>query len=563
MSVQSGTSQTSIPPRLVLAEGGSTRLPPGTSRRRVRREATSGCRLTRCLLLVFAMGMFAAFSLAELPVARALEPVKIHSGLISGEMLDATVGLQAFRGIPYAAPPVGALRWRPPRDVASWTGTRECIRFGAVCPQPARLTGLVGDPLPTQSEDCLFLNVWTTQAGSGKKLPVMVWIHGGGFSLGWSDQTAYEGSEFAKRGVVLVTINYRVGPLGFFAHPALSAESARDVSGNYGLLDQIAALQWVRKNIAAFGGDAGNVTIFGESAGATSVDALCVSPLAKGLFHRAIAQSPGITDGTYTYLRRPTRGGSSAEGMGEKWATRFLGAEPDDVLATLRGVSPQELIAKSSGLRPVVTIDGWFMTDFSESLFARGKQHDVPLMVGTNSDEGTIFLGSYPYRTVAAFRKGMETRFGASAKDILTLYPVSSDEDIPGAINALITDTWFLRGGTQMLRGMAGVSSPAYQYVFTRKNSSYPERGAYHSAEMYYVFNTLHPSATESDDPRLAAAMIRYWVQFARTGDPNVKGLPEWPEYETDAARYLELGEEIKPGSAYRHAALKVLNDMR
>ena len=249
---------------------------------------TTGCWLMQCgRLLVLATGTFAALWLDQASVAHAVEPVQIHSGLISGEVLDPSTGLDAFRGIPFAAPPVGALRWRPPQDVAPWSGVRECTQFGAVCPQPGGLTGLVGDPLPTQNEDCLVLNDWTTNAGSDTKLPVMMWIHGGGFNLGWSDQSAYEGSEFAKRGVVLVTINYRLGPLGFLAHPALSAESKRKVSGNYGLLDQIAALEWVRKNIAAFGGDINNVTIFGESAGGTSVDALCVSPLAKGLFHRA------------------------------------------------------------------------------------------------------------------------------------------------------------------------------------------------------------------------------------------------------------------------------------
>ncbi len=233
------------------------------------------------------------------------------------------------------------------------------------------------------------------------------------------------------------------------------------------------------------------------------------------------------------------------------------------MLATLRRVSPKDLIERRDGFQSVVTIDEWFMPDFSGNVFAKGKQHDIPLMVGTNSDEGTIFLNSYPYKTVAAFRKGMETRFGSAAKDILTLYPASSDEDVPGAINALISDTWFLRGATGMLRGMARVSSDAYQYVFTRRSPSYPKRGAYHSAEMYYVFNTLHPSAKKSDDPHLADAMIRYWVQFAKTGNPNVEGLPPWPEYEADSARYLELGEEIKTGSAYRHEALQILNRIR
>lgn len=295
-----------------------------------------------------------------------------------------------------------------------------------------------------------------------------------------------------------MTINYRLGPIGFLAHPAVSAESSRAVSGNYGLLDQIAALKRVQKNIAAFGGDAGNVTILGESAGATSVDALCVSPLAKGLFHRAIAQSPGITDGSYAFLKPSSSRASSAEEAGKSWAYRFLEEDSVDGLGTLRGIAAAELVARSDGFRPVVTIDGWFMPDFSENRFAQGKQNAVSLIVGTNTNEGTIFLNSYPYRTVDTYREGMQNRYGDAAQDILKLYPVTSDEDIPAALNAYISDTWSLRGATGMLRGMSAVPDDVFQYVFTHRSQAYPARGAYHSAEMYYVFNTLHPAAKKS-----------------------------------------------------------------
>ncbi len=529
----------------------------------MRKKTTTGRWLTRRgFLSVLITATFVALGFHAALPAQAAEPVSLHSGLISGETLDASMDLQAFRGIPYAAPPVGALRWQPPQDVLPWKGVRECVEFGAVAPQPFGLTGLVGDPLPDQDEDCLFLNIWTTQAGRDAKKPVMVWIHGGGFSVGWSNQSAYEGSEFAKRGIVLVTINYRLGPLGFLAHPALSAESDHNSSGNYAMLDQIAALTWIQKNIAAFGGDPGNVTIFGESAGGSIVNALCTSPLAKGLIHKGIAQSPGITDGQYAHLTRPTKYTRSAEEIGESWAARFLNEDSDDLLTTLRRVPAKELIEKASGFSGKVVIDGWFMEGDALDLFAEGKQHDIPLMVGTNADEGTIFLGSYPYETVEAYRKGMEEKFDTNADAILALYPVASDKDIPGAINLLITDGWFLRGATEMLRGMAKASSPAYQYVFTQENSFHPEKGAFHSAEMCYVFNTLHPEAERSDNPKLAKAMIEYWAQFAKTGNPNGAGLPVWPEYKIDSARYLELGEEIKAGSAYRHKWLDVLNSI-
>lgn len=523
------------------------------------KETTTGRSLTqRGLLPAFVIGAFAALWIDGASVAQAAEPVKIHSGLISGEVLDSSKGLQAFRGIPFAAPPVGDLRWRPPQDVAPWDGVRECVEFGPVAPQSPGLTGLVGDPLPPSDEDCLYLNIWTTKAGTGAKQPVMVWIHGGGFNVGWSNQTAYEGSELAKRGVVIVTINYRLGPLGFFAHPALSAESVRNVSGNYGMLDNVAALEWVQKNIAAFGGDAGNVTIFGESAGGTIVGALCVSPLTKGIVHRAIGQSPGGTD---TYLKKSTENSRSAEDIGKAWASRVVGDDTDDMLAALRAIPADELLG--TGFQAKIAVDGWFMNDLTETAFANGNQNDIPIIMGTNTDEGTIFVNSYPWRTVEAYRNGMKGQFGDEAGEILKLYPVSSDGDILGALNVFIADTWFLRPATGMLRGMDNVSSNAYQYVFTHRSQRTPERGAYHSSEMYYPFNTLHPADAKSENPELAEAIIQYWVQFAKTGNPNVDGLPAWPEYKTDSARYLELGEEIKTGSAYRHEALQILNRIR
>jgi para-nitrobenzyl esterase len=489
------------------------------------------------------------------------EPVRIHSGLIVGEVLDPSVNLQAFRGIPYAAPPIGDLRWRLPQDVMPWSDVRECVQFGAVCPQVDKGSWLMGGPLPPQDEDCLFLNIWTTNAGGDEKLPVMVWIHGGGFTGGWSNQCAYEGSEFAKRGVVLVTINYRVGPLGNLAHPALSTESGRDLSGNYGFLDQIATLNWVQENISAFGGDSGNVTIFGESAGGSSVEALCVSPLAKGLFHRAIAQSPAGSQ--YAHLKRGATARRSAEEIGEAWASEFEGTNSGDVIAVLRQLTADEIIAKSAGFKNVVAIDDWFMPDFPRILFAQGKQYDVPLLVGTNADEGTAFVDLYRYETVEDYRNGAKKKFKEHADAVLALYPVARDDDIPEALNLFMSDTEFLLGATDMLRGMAMVSSPGFQYFFTRGGTLKPEWGAFHSAEMYYVFNTLHSDAEKSDDPGLADAMIRYWVQFARMGDPNVKGLPDWPEYEADSAHYLELGEAIKAGTALHHDGLEVLRGTR
>lgn len=513
----------------------------------------------RHLLLAAVIG--ASVMSAESNIAQAADTVTLHSGNISGELLDADAGVQVFRGIPYAAPPVGDLRWTYPRDVAPWDGVKVCKDFGSVAPQNFGLTNLVGDPLPDMSEDCLFLNVWSTGVGETADRPVMVWIHGGGFNVGWSQQSAYEGSEFAKRGIVLVTINYRIGPLGFLSHPALSAESEHNSSGNYGLMDCVFALEWVKKNIDKFGGDSGNVTIFGESAGGSIVGALCASPLAKGLFQRGIAQSPGISDGQYANLDKENKHTSSAHVIGERWASGFVDAGTEDVLATLRAIPAMDTIKR--GISGKVVIDDWFMDGDALEIFAAGEQHDVSLMVGTNADEGTIFLGSYPWRTVEAYEEGMRGQFWPNTQKILDTYVVETDEDIPIVINKFISDTWFLRGGVEMLKGMEKVSSSAYQYVFTQESSRVPDNGAFHSAEMCYVFKTVHPHEERADNPELSDAMIDYWVAFAKTGNPNVEGLPSWPKYDNTTKRYLELGEVIQTGTAYREEYLDVLNSVR
>ena len=249
-------------------------------------------------------------------------PIRLDTGLVAGDVVEEGAQMLVFRGIPYAAPPVGEQRWKPPTPVDAWEGVRDAKQFSAACPQGPGLARLTGEGLPTLSEDCLYLNVWTGAAGTDAKQPVMVWIHGGGLSLGWGHQRTYDGTDLAARGVVLVSINYRLGALGFLAHPLLSAEGG--VSGNYGLLDQVAALQWVQRNIAAFGGDPGNVTIFGESAGGTSVQALLASPHAKGLFHRAIAQSPWLNDTNYATLKGASSTAPGAEERGRQWAQAQL-----------------------------------------------------------------------------------------------------------------------------------------------------------------------------------------------------------------------------------------------
>nr|AKJ87252.1 hypothetical protein [uncultured organism] len=482
--------------------------------------------------------------------------VKVDSGSVLGEAAD---GMHVFRGIPFAAPPVGDLRWRPPQAVAPWSGTRDATQFSAACPQPPTFAAM-GMQLPELSEDCLYLNVWTkdTQA----KMPVMVWIHGGGLTLGWGHQEGYEGTNLATQGVVLVSVNYRLGPLGFLAHPGLTKESERGVSGNYGLLDQVAALEWVQSNIAAFGGDPDNVTIFGESAGGTSVNALVASPLAEGLFHGAIAQSPWITDSNFADLKKPQARVQSAEQLGQDWAERMLeGASPEDAIAQLRGMDGLALQEKTGNNYPVhVTVDGWVMPDTSSDIFLRGEHNDVPMIVGTNTDEGTMFLGALPFNTPDAFRASIRSVYGDRADALIGLYPVASEADLFAAKNQFITDAWFVRGAKAMLVGSDKASSPAFEYHFSRRSKAMPQWGAHHALEIGYAFDNLNPAMSDEVDQRLASAMTRYWVQFAKTGNPNLSGLPVWPEYSAETDPHLELGDEIRTGTGHRRAAIATWN---
>ena len=494
------------------------------------------------------------------PIAFA-KPVQLDTGLVEGATADKDAGILVFRGIPYAAPPVGDLRWKAPAPAAAWEGVRPATEFGAACPQGSGLAQLTGEEMPPLSEDCLFLNVWTGAIDPDAKRPVMVWIHGGGLSLGWSHQRLYDGTNFAKRGVVLVSVNYRLGALGFLAHPLLSAEGG--VSGNYGLLDQIAALEWVRRNIAAFGGDPDNVTIFGESAGGTSVQALLASPHSKGLFHRAISQSAWLTDDNYAALKDASPFGPSAEERGSRWAeTQFPDA---DSLAKLRSVDMTAMnTAQQAGFQVHVTVDGDFMPNHVLDTFDAGEQMDVPVMAGTNTDEGTMFIGALPFNTVSAYEAAMKIGFGEHAPTILELYPAANDEALFQVKNQLITDTWFVQGTRNMLAGMANVPSAGWQYHFSRRSVAMPMMGASHALEIAYAFDNLTPpAADDATDQALAAAMTRYWVQFATTGDPNVEGLPEWPAHDPKTDRHLELGDEIKTGSGLRKVAVDKLNAIR
>ncbi|MEK6406087.1 MAG: carboxylesterase family protein [Acidobacteriota bacterium] len=494
--------------------------------------------------LAFAFAL-AVSGLASVPN----DTIKVDGGLVSGTAAD---GVRSFKGIPFAAPPVGELRWKAPRPVVTWTGVRQCDAFGPQCPQaPYPSTSMYYSPPQKQSEDCLYLNVWTAAKPSDKR-PVMVWIHGGALTRGSGANRVYDGTALAKKGVVLVTINYRVGPLGYLAHPELTAESPQHSSGNYGVLDQIAALKWVQKNIAAFGGDPNRVTIFGESAGSWSVNVLVASPLARGLFHRAIGESGG-SFGPGTYLKEDRNALPSAEKVGAAFA-KAAGA---DSIKALRALPAEKIIdvfnndPEGKKFRTQPNVDGWVLPDEIRNIFAKGKQNDVPVIVGSNANEMTTLTvpASVP-KTIEDYRKRVDPQYRDMIKEFDALYPVKSEEDIAGAYLGSMRDTAFTLPMRTWARMTSTGRSKAYLYFFTRvppnPNSKY--LGAYHASEIAYVFNNLNRqnAALQDIDFKLADVMSNYWVNFATTGDPNGKGLPRWAPYSEDTEPYLDFGDDVQ-----------------
>jgi para-nitrobenzyl esterase len=491
-----------------------------------------------------------AFAVALSGLAFAAEDtIKVDGGLISGTAAD---GVRSFKGIPFAAPPVGELRWKAPQPVAAWEGVRKCEAFGPECPQAPYPTGsMFYSPPKKQSEDCLYLNVWTA-GKAGDKRPVMVWIHGGALTRGTGATPTYDGTSFAKKGVVLVTINYRLGPLGYLAHPELTAESPQHASGNYGVLDQIAALKWVQKNIAAFGGDPKTVTIFGESAGSWSVNVLVASPLAKGLFHRAIGESGG-TFGPMTYLKEDRAKLTAAEKVGAAFA-KAAGA---DSIKALRAIPAEKIIdvfnndAEGKKFRTAPNVDGWVLPDEIRNIFAKGKQNDVPVIVGSNANEmTTLTVPATIPKTLEDYHKRIATQYGEMAKEFDSVYPVKTDADAGGAYLAVLRDVTFTLPMRTWARMTSTGRSKAYLYQFSHvppnPNSKY--LGAYHAGEIAYVFDNLNPqnALIGGADRKLAETMSAYWVNFAKTGDPNGKGLPKWTAYNTKDEPYMDLGDVVQ-----------------
>jgi para-nitrobenzyl esterase len=474
---------------------------------------------------------FAGAALAGAPVE-----VRISQGRILGDA--AADGVRVFRGIPYAAPPVGELRWRDPRPPAPWSGVRDARTFGARCTQPA---GNVGGRVPDAisnlpiSEDCLYLNVWTAAARARERRPVIVWIHGGSYIISTGAQ--FDGSALARHGAVVVSINYRLGAFGFLAHPRLSAESPRKLSGNYGFADTLAALSWVRKNIATFGGDPRLVTIMGQSAGGRFVQVLRTSPCAEKLFHRAIIQSAPVRIMPMPRLADAEREGAEAAG-------KLSVASPGE----LRALSAQQVLENFPPPQPV--IDGQCIPDDPWRRIDAGRSHGGELLVGSNADEGT-----FPYLRARQLGMGFDNateytahvrqRFGAGAEAFLTVYPAGSETAFKQAqLDAFRDEVAWSATYSAATHARHGRRT-AFLYLFAHRPPSPaagPDRGATHGAEIPYATNAPRPNWRD-EDRRVAESMSNYWFNFAARGDPNGPGLPPWPAYVPGKAEFaLELG---------------------
>jgi para-nitrobenzyl esterase len=502
------------------------------------------------------------------------EQVRIETGVLAGTISTGQPTVRAFKGIPFAAPPVTDNRWRPTQPAAKWEGVRKADAFGAPCiagapaqgrggarggagaAAPAPPTAQAAPPRePARSEDCLYANVWTSANNANDRRPVMVWIYGGGFTGGSGGLAWYDGENLAAKGPIIVTFNYRLGAFGFFAHPELAKESARAASGNYGMMDAIAMLQWVKTNIGAFGGDPNNVTIAGESAGANMVGALVGSTLAKGLFHRAIAQSGGWMG--LTMRRMPTS--AQAQENGAK-AMAALGVRS---IAELRAKPLADLVGLSgAGL----VVDGYVIPEDLSLTFMNGKQNAVDVLTGSNKDEANFGVcgsnaglvprgGGAGGMTLDTFKANAQRRFGDASGDYIKLYGATSDADTQLAAHVACADeiNWNMR---QWAAAQAKEGKKAYTYFFTHVPtlSGKPSpQGATHTAEISYAFNNPKGQASQTwddVDTKLAATMSSYWINFISKGDPNGPELPNWPEYRDINSKVLVFGDTVQTEAA-------------
>lgn len=490
------------------------------------------------------------------------EVVETAPGCLRGASAS---GVHAFLGVPFAAPPVGALRLRPPAAPAAWSGVRDALAKGKACPQ---LQKLVDGTQLEWSEDCLTLNLWTPGLDAAAKRPVMVWIHGGGLANGSGGQALYDGELLARQGgVVVVTLNYRLAQLGYAAHPALSAEQGGR-SGNYGLLDQLAALRWVQDHAARFGGDPARVTVFGESAGAVSTCALLASPRAAGLFSRAILESGGCPGwGTYARpLQASVAGVETAEAQGLRFAAA-LGCTGAGALECLRAKPAAELLAALPGTVGVLSagehyglaVDGDALPDTPAARVAAGAINAAAVLTGTNADEGTIFSIGLGITTPAAYEYAIRAAFAAKADAVLARYPAAAYATPKAALDAVVTDAVFACPARRLVRQVAGGGAAAFLYQFVQVPSYATALGigAFHGGEIDFVFGTLRSRArgtATAAELALSDAMLGYWTRFAAGGDPGGSGAAAWPRYQTAGDAHLTLGPAVAAGTGLKRA---------
>ena len=502
---------------------------------------------------VYGAFVAAAFFTLSFSAAAQVSTAKVTGGDVQGVVVN---GVATFKGIPFAAPPTGALRWKKPQPVAPWAGVRAATAFAPSCMQDAAMLQVQQAP-PAASEDCLYLNVWTRAGSARERLPVMVWIYGGGFAIGTTAAPVYDGARLTEKGVVLVSVPYRVGAFGFLAHPELSRESGKG-SGNYGMQDMIAGLQWVKDNIAAFGGDPGNVTIFGESAGGIAVSMLAASPHAKGLFQKVISESGG----SFAPSRRAAEGGelvptlATAEEAGQQLLAKLGAAN----IAAARALPADKILAAqgaglASGFWP--TDDGDVLPGDQYVLYSKGAFNDTPVLIGTNSDEGALFIQGGV--TSAAFEQQIRAGYGEHADALLAVYPHATDAQALESAQDVFRDSAFAwpTWAWARLQSAKG-KGKAYVYYFDHRTPQKPN-GAWHADEIPFVFRNLGrgfaapgapaDAAPRAEDTAMSELMSTYFTNFAKTGDPNGAGLPKWPAFseQSQQVMFLDAKSSARP----------------
>ena len=473
--------------------------------------------------------------------------VKVQGGWLVGTNFGPSASGAAFLGVPYAVPPVGDLRWEPPQPTAQWNGTRKADQFGSPCPQlPGRWFSYIAG-----HEDCLYLNIWTSDLRPRANRPVLVYFHGGSNTQGYSQMTPL-GPTLSHKGLVVVSANYRLGPFGFLAHPALTAASAHHSSGNYGLLDQMQALKWIKENIRAFGGDPSRITVMGQSAGAVDICLLMASPMSEGLFERAILESGECQDTLNEDVRTLINYNfidTTGEAAGERLAKDLGVPNGPDTLQKLRQVPANEILnawKNDSGLHFGAVVDGWVVPKQPAQIFADGEQMHIPILVGSNADEASVF--GHELKTVADYEKRLQEDTGQFWQEEFQLYPAGSDSTVPDGSVRLESDE-FACGAYSIAQAMTRAGEKAYLYYFTYvdpgKRSSL---GAHHGEELFFLGSSF-PADWEptSEDKHLEELLRGYWAEFAKTGDPNFDRAPEWPAFRSSTSDAFELGTHVGP----------------